>query len=71
MKKILVGFIVVLFVAVTIIAFTAVADAADYIGVKKCKACHIKQYKSWKKTGMANSFENLKPGVKADAKKKA
>ena len=71
MKKILIGFIVVLFVAVTVIAFTAVADAADYIGVKKCKACHIKQYKSWKKTGMANSFENLKPGVKADAKKKA
>jgi hypothetical protein len=47
------------------------ADAAKYIGAKKCKACHMKQYKSWKKTKMATSFENLKPGVKAEAKKKA
>jgi len=47
------------------------AEGADYVGVKKCKACHIKQYKSWKKTTMANSFENLKAGVKAEEKKKA
>lgn len=47
------------------------AGEAEYLGVKKCKACHFKQYKSWKKTSMAKSFENLKPGVKAEAKKKA
>jgi hypothetical protein len=47
------------------------ADAAEYVGEKKCKICHIKQYKSWKKTGMATSFESLKPGIKAEEKKKA
>lgn len=43
--------------------------SAQYIGAKKCKTCHMKQYKAWKKTKMATSFENLKPGVKAEAKK--
>ncbi|UCD35397.1 MAG: hypothetical protein JSU90_00795, partial [Nitrospiraceae bacterium] len=38
---------------------------------QKCKACHLKQYKSWSETAMATSFENLKPGVRAEAKKKA
>lgn len=47
------------------------AFGAEYVGAKKCKGCHIKQYKSWEETTMANSFENLKPGVNADAKKKA
>lgn len=46
-------------------------ETAKYVGVKKCRMCHIKQYKSWKKTKMAMSFENLKPGVNAEAKKKA
>jgi hypothetical protein len=47
------------------------AEAAKYIGAKKCKACHMKQFKAWKKTKMATSYENLKPGVKAEEKKKA
>jgi hypothetical protein len=61
----------VLFVAASFAAFSADVDAAEYVGAKKCKACHIKQFKSWEKTSMADSFERLKPGVKADAKKKA
>lgn len=71
MKKILIGMLVVLFVAASFIAFTSDAGAAEYVGAKKCKACHIKQFKSWQKTGMAESFEKLKAGVSADAKKKA
>ncbi|MBL7048781.1 MAG: hypothetical protein ISR96_04585 [Nitrospira sp.] len=51
--------------------FSAVDANADYIGAKKCKACHIKQFKSWNETSMANSFENLKPGIKAEEKTKA
>ncbi|OGI17424.1 MAG: hypothetical protein A3J63_03745 [Candidatus Moranbacteria bacterium RIFCSPHIGHO2_02_FULL_40_12b] len=47
------------------------ANAADYVGAKKCKACHIKQFKSWEKTTMSTSFENLKAGVKTEEKKKA
>jgi hypothetical protein len=43
----------------------------SYVGDNNCKICHIKQYKSWQKTSMATSFENLKPGIKAEEKKKA
>jgi hypothetical protein len=51
-----------------------VAQAADgdqeyaFVGNKKCKACHRKQFKSWEETAMAMAFESLKPGVKAEAK---
>jgi len=51
--------------------FAGMGNAAEYIGAKKCKACHMQQYKSWEKTTMATSFENLKAGVKAEEKKKA
>lgn len=71
MKKILIGMTAVLFVAASFIVFSSGANAAEYVGAKKCKACHIKQYKSWEKTGMAESFEQLKAGVSAEAKKKA
>ncbi len=56
-----------------LLVFVSTANANDvkYIGAKKCKACHIKQYKAWEKTTMASSFENLKAGVKADEKTKA
>ncbi len=64
-----------LFVVMCCLAVMAVfvsgVNAAEYIGAKKCKACHMKQYKAWQKTTMANSYENLKAGVKADEKKKA
>ncbi len=49
----------------------ASAEAPKYIGAKKCKACHIKQFKSWEATRMSGSFENLKAGIKAEEKKKA
>ncbi len=70
MKKAIVGLVSFLFVIALFAVSNADAGNAKYVGAKKCKACHIKQYKSWKKTKMANSFENLKPGVKADLKKK-
>lgn len=61
----------VLFSLMLIMVFASAVDAAEYVGAKKCKACHMKWYKAWKKTNMATSFENLKPGVKAEEKKKA
>jgi hypothetical protein len=64
-----------LFTLMIVLSFSlmlsADVDAADYVGAKKCKACHMKQYKAWKKTTMATSFENLKAGVKVEEKKKA
>jgi len=42
----------------------------EYVGSKKCKKCHIKEYKSWEKTRMAKAFDILKPGNSKEAKEK-
>ena len=47
------------------------ADGPKYSPASSCKKCHFKQYKSWKDTSMALTFEKLKPGVAAEAKTKA
>jgi hypothetical protein len=49
----------------------AVKGEHEFVGSANCKKCHLKEWKSWSETKMANAFENLKPGVAADAKKKA
>ncbi len=50
----------------------AVAEEGhSFVGTKNCKKCHIKEWKSWSETKMANAFELLKPGVNAEAKTKA
>jgi hypothetical protein len=43
----------------------------EYTGVNKCKVCHIKIFKSWQETPHARAIDTLKPGVAAEAKKKA
>ncbi len=49
----------------------ALQDSAyTYVGSKKCKICHIKEYKSWEKSEMGQAFETLKPGNAAETKKK-
>ena len=65
------GIVLTFVLMVGMLGIATISESADYVGVKKCKACHIKQYKSWMKTTMATSFENLKAGVKAAEKKKA
>lgn len=42
-----------------------------YVGPSQCKECHPKQFESWKKTRMANSFAVLRPGEKVEEKKMA
>ncbi len=42
-----------------------------FVGPAKCKECHPKQYESWAKTRMANSFSVLRPGEKVAEKKLA
>jgi hypothetical protein len=64
----------VLLVAPFVLFAGLAATAADdhaYVGSKKCKLCHLKEYKSWAETKMANSFDTLKPGERTEAKKKA
>ena len=50
---------------------TASAQTPSYVGAKKCKACHLKQFQSWEQTKMAKSFELLRAGTAAGAKTKA
>ncbi|HVS66558.1 MAG TPA: cytochrome c family protein [Thermoanaerobaculia bacterium] len=52
-------------------ALSAAKGEHEFVGSTGCKKCHLKEWKSWAETKMANAFENLKPGVAADAKKKA
>lgn len=55
----------------TAVAVTpAVGDQAEYVGDNKCKKCHFKQYKTWKKTSMYKAVETLLPGKQAEAKTK-
>lgn len=42
-----------------------------YVGSKNCKKCHIKEWRSWSETKMAQTFETLKPGVAVEAKQAA
>ena len=47
------------------------SDTPEYISQKGCKKCHFRQHKSWKKTVHAKTLDPLKPGEKAEEKKKA
>ncbi len=68
MKKLLLYLIVGLALfGLPFIAYTS----EEYRGANKCKICHIKIFKSWKKTPHATAFDALNPGVKAEEKKKA
>lgn len=49
----------------------AASKTPEYIGTKACKKCHLKQYKSFTKNSpLHTSFENLKPDVAVERKKK-
>ena len=37
----------------------AAQDEFAYVGVKNCKKCHLKQWKSWSQTSMAQAYDNL------------
>ena len=57
--------------AAIVMVVSGAASASDehaYIGSKNCKKCHIKQWKSWSETKMAQSFETLRPGQRAEQK---
>jgi hypothetical protein len=58
--------------ALTCVTVSPVNASADdppaYVGVRKCKMCHMKKYISWAETSMATTFENLKQGVKVNVK---
>jgi len=48
----------------------ALDNKYEYVGSKKCKKCHIKEYKSWEEGKKGKAFETLKPGQAAEGKTK-
>ncbi len=44
------------------------ASEAQYVGVGRCRPCHLAQVKSWEQTKMAHGFDLLKPGVATEQK---
>ncbi|MEN8191007.1 MAG: cytochrome c family protein [Thermodesulfobacteriota bacterium] len=68
MKKIVLGCVALLFFGVNA---QAEEQEFGFEGVKSCKKCHRKVWKSWKETPMAQSFEILKPGQRVEIKKQA
>lgn len=55
--------------AVGTLALLPTKAYAQYVGVARCRPCHLQQAKSWEQTKMAKAFELLKPGVAAESKR--
>ena len=63
--------ILVLLVTASSLTLSAAASEPQefaFVGVKNCKKCHLKEWKSWATTQMAQAYESLKPGVAVEAK---
>ncbi|MEE8412572.1 MAG: cytochrome c family protein [Acidobacteriota bacterium] len=56
---------------VTLVCVSVGAAEHAYVGNKKCKICHLKEWKSWSTSKMAQAFEVLKPGERKEAKQNA
>jgi len=54
-----------------LIATASAADEHAFVGSKKCKMCHLKEFNSWAATKMATATDLLKPGAAAEHKKAA
>jgi hypothetical protein len=65
MKKILV---LAVFLLSCSSADRVTAEDVAYKGVKKCKTCHIKVYKTWLETKHATAFDRLNDAEKKDPK---
>ncbi len=67
------GMSLVIGVASLLIAGVLPINAAEhaFVGSKKCKPCHVKEWKSWSETKMAKAFDVLRPGALAKEKQAA
>ena len=73
MKRIL-AFAIVLGMALSLAAWAADAPKKEeakgtYVGIGKCKMCHMKEYKAWSDTKHAKALENLKAATPEQIKK--
>jgi hypothetical protein len=65
-----VGMLAVVLLPLCLLVANVSTEAGEhsYVGTKNCKKCHIKEWKSWGETKMAEAYESLKPGIDAEAK---
>lgn len=66
-----VGCVVLLLPVLLLVSISSASGEHEYVGSKKCKVCHLKEWKSWSETKMAKAFEVLRPGERAEEKKGA
>jgi len=66
----LLGAVLIVAAAVVVGSLAACAagppDDAEYIGTGKCRLCHLKDHKTWKKTKHATAFDALVDAERAD-----
>jgi len=62
---------VIMLLALLVLLPKVVAEQSQYVGNKKCIACHRAEFQSWQKDSHSRALDTLKPGNKADAKIKA
>ena len=56
-------------IAGTLISYAAgVPKTAKFVGTGKCRLCHLKEYKTWKKTKHAKNFNTLQGPERSDPK---
>ena len=64
--------LMLVFLVLTVAPLTPLSGGEHaFVGAKKCKGCHMKEWKSWSETKMARSFDLLKPGERSTQKKAA
>jgi hypothetical protein len=62
------GIVFLIFLFICFSTGQATGEEATYVGVKKCKVCHIKIYQTWKETKHAIAFDKLNEQEKLDPK---
>ena len=55
------GGVILLGLSFLLWASSSMGQEPKYVTVKNCKTCHTRQYKSWRETRMAKTFDLLKP----------
>ena len=56
--------ICLVFIGVFFLVAAQASAEPTYVGAKKCKMCHLTEYKSWEKTKHAAAFDLLKDNEK-------
>lgn len=71
MKNLRLQLVIAVVVLVAAATLPMQAGEHSFVGTKKCKGCHFKEWTSWSATKMAKAFDVLKPGERSKEKQAA